>query len=393
MKPNLLIGQSGGPTAVINASLYGILEAAKKSSFQHIYGANHGVEGILKDSIVELTHLHEGHLERIKLTPGAFLGGCRYRLKERDSQKTFNVFEKYNIKGFIYIGGNDSMDTAYRISQKAKESGSPLQVIGVPKTVDNDLAKTHHSPGFGSAAKYVATSVREAGLHTKSMYTSEPITILETVGRNTGWLPGAGALAREGNLYAPHLIYLPEVPFSIDSFLLDVERVFKEHGGVFIVVGEGLKDKEGQYVQVDEDEVATDPFGHPMLGSVSFYLKDAIEESLQLKTRCIKLDICQQSAMHLVSRRDLEDAIAAGRSAVRAIENGNSGSMVTLEETPGSTGLVDLELVANKEKVVPKEWINQAGNHVAQPFIDYAQELILGEVQLPMVNGLPHYSN
>lgn len=371
LKGNILIGQSGGPTAVINSSLYGIIDEAKKiDNIDNIYGAIYGIEGVLNNNLIDLNKEDNKVLEGLKWTPGAALGSCRYKLSSKiieqhsEVKKIFDVFENNNIRYFFYIGGNDSMDTADKINNIAKKMGYELNVIGVPKTVDNDLILTHHCPGYGSAAKYVATSVMEAGLHTASMYTSEPVTILETVGRNTGWLPAASALVSNNKMDAPHLIYFPEVSFNIDRFLEDVEKTYKEVGGVFIVVGEGLKDEKGDYINVQKDEVATDAFGHPVLGGNSGYLKSIIENNLKLKTRYIKLDICQQSAMHFASQRDVEDAILVGRVAVQAAINGKSGYMVTLKEGEAETGLAELKDIANQEREVPRQWINEEGNYV-----------------------------
>lgn len=398
IKGNILIGQSGGPTAVINSSLYGIIDEAKKIGYiDKIYGAIYGIEGVLNNNLIDLNKEDDNVIEGLKWTPGAALGGCRYKLSSKiveqhnEIKKIFDVFEKYNIRYFFYIGGNDSMDTADKINNIAKKMGYELNVIGVPKTVDNDLVLTHHCPGYGSTAKYVATSVMEAGLHTASMYTSEPVTILETVGRNTGWLPAASALASNNKIDAPHLIYFPEISFNIDRFLEDVENTYKEVGGVFIVVGEGLKDEKGDYINVQEDEVAIDAFGHPMLGGNSEYLKNIIEKNLKLKSRYIKLDICQQSAMHFASQRDVDDAILVGRAAVQAAINGKSGYMVTLKESKTETGLAELKDIANQEREVPRQWINEEGNYVTEEFLDYVRPLIQGEVKVPLVNGLPEY--
>jgi len=242
LKGNALVAQSGGPTAVINSSLYGMIDEARKYTYiDNVYGAVHGIEGVLKKHIINLNQEEDQVIEGLKRTPGAALGGCRYKIQNKDLENIFRIFDSYNIKYFFYNGGNDSMDTADRINRFACKNGYDLRVMGVPKTIDNDLSETHHCPGFGSCAKYVATSVREAGIHTASMYTSEPITILQTVGRNSGWLPGASALAKSKEDDAPHLIYFPEIPFDMERFLVEVEETYKRVGGAFIVVGEGLK--------------------------------------------------------------------------------------------------------------------------------------------------------
>lgn len=392
LKGNVLIGQSGGPTSVINSSLYSIITEAKKyECIGDIHGAIHGIEGVLNKQLIDLGLESDETLKGLIRTPGAALGGCRHRVQDSELETIFKIFDSVNIRYFFYIGGNDSMDTADKLNKAAKEKGYELRVIGVPKTIDNDLPETHHCPGFGSCAKYVATSVREAGIHTASMYTSEPITILQTVGRNTGWLPGASALAKSAEDDAPHLIYFPEIPFDMDRFLEEVERTYKKIGGAFIVVGEGLKSASGGYIQVQQDEVATDAFGHPMLGGVSELLRNAIESNLKIKARNVKLDICQQAAMHFASLRDLSDAMEVGRAAVRAAVEGKSGFMVTLLAEEAATGLVELASVANVEREVPREWISDEENFVTADFLDYARPLIQGEVRTQIEDGLPVY--
>lgn len=392
LKGNVLVAQSGGPTSVINSSLYGVITEAKKHGFiNEIYGAIHGIEGVLRKQLINLRCEADGVIEGLRRTPGAALGGCRYKVQDSDLEMVFEVFDSANIKYFFYIGGNDSMDTANRLDKAAREQGYELRVIGVPKTIDNDLPETHHCPGFGSCAKYVATSVREAGLHTASMYTSEPITILQTVGRNTGWLPGASALAKQRENDAPHLIYFPEIPFSIDGFLEEVERTYRSVSGAFIVVGEGLRNARGEYIEVQEGDVATDAFGHPTLGGVSDFLRNTIERNLKIKARNIKLDICQQAAMHFASRRDANDAVAAGKAAVKAAIEGMSGFMVTLLAEEATTGLTELEKVANVERKVPVDWINREGNFATAEFLDYARPLLQGEIKTEIEDGLPVY--
>ena len=399
---NLIVGQSGGPTCVINSSLFGIIdEARRRVEIGKIYGAIYGIEGILKRRIVDLDKELPENIEGLKTTPGAALGGCRYMLgsddpKDEGTKGIFELFDHLGVRYVLYIGGNDSMDTANKIASAAQRMGYPLQVIGVPKTVDNDLVLTHHCPGYGSAAKYVAASVREAGLHAESMRTSEPVTILVTVGRNAGWLPAASALARNGEEEAPHLICFPEVLFSLDRFLADVERVYRRTGSVFIVSGEGLQRKSGDLVVAKRDDTATDPFGHPELGGIGDYLKEEIERRLGLHTRIIRLDICQQSAMHFASLTDQREAELAGRKAIEYALEGRSRHMVTLVVPPGPnyrciTSAVELSAVANRERRLPREWINAQGNHVVPTFLDYVHPLIQGEVKIPLEGGLPVY--
>ncbi len=397
MRKNAIVGQSGGPTAVINSSLYGvIIEAKGHKEIGKVFGMIHGIEGVLKDEILDLYKQPDEVLNGLTYTPGAALGGCRYMLKstksdDEDIKRIFGVFERYDIGYFFYIGGNDSMDTAEKIYEAARNVGYEIKVVGIPKTIDNDLPETHHCPGFGSSAKYIATSVKEAGLHTESMYTSEPVSILTTVGRNTGWLSASSILAKDSKRDAPHLIYIPEIPFSEERFLQDVEKVYKEIGGVFIVTGEGLKDEKGRYIGVNESEVTKDAFGHPELGSVGDYLKAMIEKELKIHTRTIKLDICQQSAMHFASLRDRDDAILVGRAAVKMATEGISGVMVTLEEERGKTGTTPLANVANVERRMPQEFIGEEVGSISDEYARYVKPLVEGEVKIPIMNGLPRY--
>lgn len=402
MKGNLIVGQSGGPSSVINSSLYGVIEEAKKChDIDKIIGAVHGIEGILKEDFIDLKSQQQEIIDGLRYTPGAALRGCRHMIESMDVhheevKRIFEIFEKYNIRYFVYNGGNDSMDTADKINRLAKEIGYELLVMGVPKTIDNDLVGTHHCPGFGSCAKYLTTLVRESGLHTESMYTSEPITILSTVGRNTGWLPGATALAKENENDAPHLIYMPEVAFNEEQFIKDVKEVYDRVGGVYIVVGQAIVGEDGQYLNVNKNDVATDSFGHPELVGSEIYMKNLIEDKLGIMARIINPGISQQSAMHYASSRDIEEAVLVGREAVKAMMNGMSGYMVTLEVEDShdyccKTGFTPLENVANAERKVPREWINETGNFVNEQFINYARELIQGEVCLKTSKGLPEF--
>jgi len=388
VRKSAIVGQSGGPTAVINSSLYGVIAEWKRRSSGKLFGAVHGIEGVLKGEMVDLTELDNSLIEGLKFTPGAALGGCRYMLKggNGETKSIFDFFDMHDVGYFFYIGGNDSMDTANKIQEAANKVGYDLRVVGIPKTIDNDLVETHHCPGFGSAAKYVIASVREAGLHAESMSTSEPVTVLTTVGRNTGWLPMATILARDRDNSAPHLVYIPEVRVSEEKILSDVERVYREVGWVFVVTGEGVKDASGSYIGVESDGVSTDAFGHPMLGSVGEYLKSMIESRLKLKTRTIKLDICQQSAMHFASLRDRDDAVLVGKRAVELALEGLTGVMVTLEEVEGKTGTVALSVVANAERTLPSEYIESEGSYK-----EYVKPLIAGEVDIPIEDGLPKY--
>jgi len=403
LKGNLVVGQSGGPTSVINSSLYGIIDKASKNSlFTGIFGMVHGIEGFLREDLIDLSKQPKEVLDSVRKTPGAALGGCRFKVNTDNSEDEtnkliLNLLKKYNIRYFIYIGGNDSMDTADKIHKMSRKMGYELKVMGVPKTIDNDLTGTHHCPGFGSCAKYIATTVMEAGLHTESMYTSETVTILTTVGRNTGWLPAASAIAKRHSYDAPHLIYLPEVPFDRDKFIEDVKKKIKEIGGAFIVTGEGLMDSDGNYVQVNSSAVATDAFGHPELGGVGEYLKGLVEKQLGVRARVITPAIAQQAAMHCASEVDLQEAEMVGRAAVAAFLEDKSGYMTTYVVDEGNdqyrctTGLVELEKVANMERKVPRGFINSDGNFISKKFLDYVRPLIQGNVQVDLEDGLPVY--
>jgi len=403
MRKNLLVGQSGGPTAVINSTLYGVIHAARDAGIHGIYGAVNGIEGLLQGKIVDIESEPPELIEELKFTPGAALGGCRYKLPAENSpegkvalKRVFDVFQQYEIGYFIYIGGNDSMDTADKIAREAERRGNDIKVIGAPKTIDNDLVGTYYCPGFGSAAKYVAVSTREAGIHAVSMTTSEPVTILETVGRESGWLAASATLARTKEGDAPHILCLPECPFDFNNFVDKVRAIYNKQGWVFIVVGEGLRDPNGNYVSADTEAVSVDAFGHPALEGISFTLKQIIESKLNLKTTTIKLDICMQSAMHFASLRDSKDAIMVGREAVHAATRGLSGMMVALVPQIGkdesSTQLVPLHYVANSERKLPPEWIIEDGYDVSYEYLSYVRPLIAGQVEIPIIDGLPVYS-
>ena len=401
-KGNCIVAQSGGPTAVINESLCGVIQETKRhKEIEEIYGARNGILGLLKEELIDLRKEKSSTIESLRTSPGAALGSCRYRLKSwsesrKDLEKIIEICRRYNLRYFFYIGGNDSMDTANKLDEAAKRMNYQMEVIGIPKTVDNDLVFTDHCPGFGSAAKYLAISVMEAGRHLESLYDSETVIILETLGRNTGWLAGSCALAKRSQEDAPHLIYFPEIPFSLDKFIKDAREVYHKIGGVFIVVSEGLRDEKGNYVCARKDRISTDAFGHPELEGISNYLKEVIESQLKLKTRTIKPDVCQQSAVHFASKVDMEEAYLVGREAVKSALEGKSGYMITIRREKGRvykrrTSRAKLSLVANMEKRVPPRWINRKGNFVTKEFIEYVRPLIQGEVDVPVQKGLPYY--
>jgi 6-phosphofructokinase 1 len=400
---NVLVGEAGGPTAVVDSSLYGLLNEAKShDEVEEIFGTLHGIDGIFKGKIIDLRKEDDQTLRALCWTPGASLGGCRTQLNSDDPndwhvKRILEFLKENRIRFFFYIGGNDSMDTAHKIERAAKKVGYELTVLGIPKTVDNDLALTHHSPGYGSAAKYLAASVREAGLHSEAMQGAEPITILVTVGRNSGWLAGSCALARVKESDAPHLVYFPEIPLFQEKLLTDVESVYRRLGRVFIATGEGLKDERGNYITANRDGIVTDGFGHPELGGIAEWMKRLIERELKLRTRVIRPDICQQSAAHFASLTDREEAILVGHMAVRYAVEGRSGSMVTIKASSGekyrsTTGLAPLFAVANVERRVQKEWINTEGNFPTANLVNYVRPLIRGEVKVPFKDGLPRFA-
>ncbi|NIA06887.1 MAG: diphosphate--fructose-6-phosphate 1-phosphotransferase [Actinobacteria bacterium] len=403
-KGNCIVAQSGGPTAVINASVAGVVEeASKHSAITGIYGALNGIRGVLLEEIFDLGTEPSGNISGLHRTPAAALGSCRYKLKDletsrADYERILEVFKAHNIRYFFYAGGNDSMDTADKTAKLAAETGYELVAIGIPKTIDNDLACTDHCPGYGSVAKYVATVAMEAGKDTEALYTTDTCTVLEVMGRNAGWIAAATGLARRCEQDAPHLIYLPEAVFSIEKFVADVKAVQAKLGRVFIVVGEGLKDKNGNYVTTQVGDFAKDSFGHVQLGGVAEMLKNVVELQAGFKCRYVKLGTCQRNAMHFASATDVAEAGLCGRTAVKAAMAGEVGKMVTLVREQNnkkykcSTGLAALSDVANGEKKVPAEFINKDGNFITDAFREYAEPLIRGEADVQIGDdGLPVY--
>lgn len=399
---NCLIAQSGGPTSVINASLSGVIDAAiNNKSINKIYGSIYGISGLLNDNIIELNPIFEGHkdlIDVLKTTPGMYLGSCRFKLKnesiDASQYKTiFSVFEKYNIKHFFYIGGNDSMDTALKLSDYANKYNIDIKIIGIPKTIDNDLFITDHTPGFGSAAKFVATSILEIA-HDTYIYDMESITIIEVMGRHAGWLTAASALARTHYHDAPDLIYLPEVPFSPDAFLNDIKAVQKKKKNVIIAVSEGIKNDMGEFITASTS--TKDSFGHSQLSGTGKALETLVAVQLGCKVRSIELNVLQRSAMHIASQTDIDESLLVGQKAVESAINGETGKMVSIKRisnNPYSIEIesVDVHLVANKEKLIPRDMINSEGNNITQELINYIKPLIIGEPVLPYENGVPRY--
>lgn len=399
---NCMVAQSGGPTVAINASLAGVIAGVSDSSMYHtVYGSLNGITGILNNDLINLTELMNGHpeyLPRLTQTPAMFLGSCRYKLPDYlddDSPYVFifKQFADYNIEAFFYIGGNDSMDTVLKLSEYGKRIGSPVRIIGIPKTIDNDLCETDHTPGFGSAAKYIASSLLEIA-HDTFIYAVKSVTIVEIMGRDAGWLTAATALARNEYNSAPHLIYLPEVPFDAEDFLLDVKRLLFERNNVIVAVSEGIRDASGNYISASEQSV--DTFGHSQLSGAGKTLEFLVKEKLGVKVRSVEINVLQRCAAHLASQTDLDESFALGKKAVALSEEGVTASMVTIERISNapytvSYGHAKIKHIANKAKSVPTEWINPAGNDIEQPLVDYLTPLILGESQVTFKNGLPVY--
>ena len=384
LKGNALVGQSGGPTAVINASLAGVVEQAKlHPEIGEIYGAIHGVQGILDEELCDLRAETDETIALLSTTPAAALGSCRKKLTGADYACLLAVFRAHDIRFFFYIGGNDSADTSHKVGKLAHESGWEMRVIGVPKTVDNDLGYTDHCPGYGSVARFNALAVQGSGLDTAAMSTVDTVKIFETMGRNAGWITAATALAREQSGDPPHLIYLPERVFAPERFLADVKRVVDRGNGCVIAVCEGLRDAEGQPIVTFKHAVGTDSFGHKQLGGVGEFLVELIATELGIKARADKSGTIQRSFGAAQSVVDATEAKLAGGAAVRRACEGITDQMITLVRTSNDpyrceTGTAPLADVANAERPVPAEFINAAGNDVTPAFLDYARPLIGG---------------
>ena len=400
---NCLVGQSGGPTVAINASLCGVLNRViETNAYDTVYGMVNGIEGLLQEKFINLSEIFESEEERIRLqtTPAMFLGSCRYKLPDvSDSPETytqiFEILKKLDIQTFFYIGGNDSMDTVLKLSIFAKEHNYPVQIIGIPKTIDNDLPITDHTPGYGSAAKYVATSLLEIA-HDTYIYDMPSVTIVEIMGRNAGWLTAAAALARNEYNASPDLIYLPEVSLCRNTFIDDVKKLQKQRQNIIIAVSEGVKGEDGDYLSASGS--AVDSFGHKALSGAATVLEDWIKEDIGCKTRSVILNVLQRSASHICSATDIEESLMIGAAAVDAAANGITGKMVCYKRVSNSPYKVeiitsDVDGIANAEKKVPSEWITPNQSDVTQDFIDYARPLIEGEIHMEFKNGIPAYCN
>ena len=398
-----IFAQSGGPTAVINASAAGVItEALKAEAITNVYGSAHGIRGMLDDIVYDMSKEDARELELLLTTPSSALGSARYKLKkfeddDSDYKKLLNLFHKYNIRYMFFNGGNDSMDTCSKVSRYLSSVGYECRVFGVPKTIDNDLWGTDHCPGYGSAAKYIVTSCMEIALDAR-VYDAGMVIVIEIMGRNAGWLAAASALASYKGL-GPDLIYLPELPFDMDKFLGEVETLYKSKGNVIVAVSEGVRDANNVYVpEMNYQNLARDSFGHTQLGGAASVLGNLIKSKMNVKVRPIEFSLLQRCAAHCASKTDVDEAFMAGQLAVQYALEGKSGYMVGFERAPGgeyvcNTKLLDVNEVANKEKKIPPEWINAAGNGLKQEFIDYALPLIQGESRVAVEDGLPRFAN
>ena len=401
---NVLVGQSGGPTAVINSSLAGVYEAAKALGAAHVYGMEYGIQGLLQGKIVDLDDRLDDkmEIELLKRTPSSYLGSCRFKLPnpatdERPFVQLFELFAKYCIGAVFYIGGNDSMDTIAKLSAYGAAKGSEIRFIGVPKTIDNDLMYTDHTPGYGSAAKYIATILKEV-ICDSSVYNIRRVTVAEIMGRHTGWLAGAASLASGADCNGPDIILLPERPFDENVFLEKVAQLEKDRHNVIIAASEGVKNKDGVFLC---DLVSTagqlDAFGHKaILSGTSRYLADLIHVRLGCKTRAIEFSTLQRCASHLASRTDITEAYQVGGASVEAAYRGETGKMCAIRRISDmpyrtETEMVDVQKVANLEKRVPDDWISPDGMHVTEAFHHYARPLIQAELTPIYIDGVPRH--
>ncbi len=399
MKKNAIVGQSGGPTAVINASLYGVVYEAlnREDVFGNVYGMINGIEGFLHGQLMDMKPLDaSGELELIKTTPGSYLGSCRYKLPEDLSDtvypKLFEKFEKYNIGYFFYIGGNDSMDTVSKLSRYAASINSDIRFMGLPKTIDNDLVLTDHTPGFGSAAKYVASTVREIAIDASVYDNKQSVTIVEIMGRHAGWLTAASALARKFENDNPVLIYLPEVAFDQDAFIEKIKSSLETTSNLVVCISEGIHTADGTFICELGSEVGVDTFGHKMLTGSGKYLENLVKERLGVKVRSVELNVSQRCSSAMLSKTDQKEAIASGSFGVTAAIKGETGKMVAFKRQSPLTldadyvlnyATEDVNEICNKEKTVPLEWISEDGSDVTEAFLAYARPLVRGNVLVP----------
>lgn len=401
---NMIVGQSGGPTAVINGSLYGVVSEGLQhtDTIEHIYGMINGIEGFLNGQYMDMGELDTSdELEFVKTTPGSYLGSCRYKLPEDLSDpvypELFKKLEEKNIGYFFYIGGNDSMDTVSKLSRYAEKNNSDIRFIGVPKTIDNDLVETDHTPGFGSAAKYVASTVREIIADASVYDNKKSVTIIEIMGRHAGWLTAASVLARKYKDDNPVLIYLPEVAFDQDDFIEKVRENLETTPNLVVCISEGINDGNGTFICEFASDVGVDNFGHKMLTGSGKYLENLVKEKIGVKVRSIELNVCQRCSSSMLSNTDLTEAVNAGIYGVQAAIAGETGKMITFirhRDHPYelSYGTADVNIICNEEKPVPAEWITRQGSDIGDAFITYARPLIQGDVALPSKDGLPIFA-
>lgn len=398
---NCIIAQSGGPTSVINSSVVGLIHANKElKAFEKVYGGLNGIEGILNKNIIDLSSVPDEEINNFRFTPSSGLGSCRYKLKDSDSyneeyEKLINILREYDIKTFFYVGGNDSMDTIAKLSKYAEFNNIDIKFMGIPKTIDNDLKFTDHTPGFGSAAKFIGTTALETYLDA-SVYINNGIFILETMGRDTGWLAASACIAKIDNKPVADFIYLPEATFDKDKFLDDVKKKFEEQNKVFIIVSEGIRDKDGKFVSEFEC-VSQDNFGHAQLGGVSNYLRMLIlEQGFTTRVKALELGILQRCAMHCASGIDLTEAYEAGEMALKYASEGETGKMVCIirksnEPYEAEYSLVKANEVANNVRYFPREWINSEGNFVTEEANSYFEPLIKDMPKLTFEGNLPKF--
>lgn len=398
---NIAAAQSGGPTCAINASLAGVFtEASRNGQIDKIYGSINGIEGIINDRLVEMSSIIKSNkdLELLKLTPSTVLGSCRFKLPDEEEnsevyEKITACFKRNKIDIFFYIGGNDSMDTVCKLASYFEKNKIDIRVIGIPKTIDNDLMCTDHTPGFGSAAKYVAATVQEIA-RDSSVYSVKSVTIVEIMGRDAGWLTASTCVLKANDENAPHLIYLPEAPFSVERFLEDVRRTMAEHNAVVVAVSEGLKLVDGEYAAEEFQSGKEDNFGHKYLSGIGKCLENIVRKEIGCKVRSIELNVMQRCASHMASKTDVDESVKIGEEAVKAAVNGETGKMMAFKRVSdrpyfSEIVTVDAKNVANKERLFPKEWINNQGNNVTAFALDYFLPLIQGEVNVLMENGMP----
>lgn len=398
---NIAVAQSGGPTCAINASLAGVFSQAKESDkIDKIFGAKNGIQGVLNNNLIDISEhlLNNDDVELLIHTPSTALGSCRlrlpdYKIDSEPYEKIRRVFEQNNIGAFFYIGGNDSMDTVAKLTKYFAEKNVDIKIVGIPKTIDNDLRATDHTPGFGSAAKYIATSMQEI-IRDSSVYYLDSVTIIEIMGRDAGWLTASSGILSAIGEDAPHLIYLPEVPFSIEQFIADIKEVHKTHKSIVCAVSEGLRTAEGKYIAESFLSGEVDVFGHKYLSGLGSFLENVVKDEFDCKVRSIELNVLQRCASHIASKTDLDESFQIGKAAVAAALNGLTGEMMTFERVSDNPYRIEIKSakidgVANAEKKMPLSWINESHNGITQKAIDYILPLIQGEVELKYKHGIP----